>query len=102
MYQRSAAKGSLLRHVSVWPGLGTAYVEDRASADSIVAITDEGTTRFTADGEATHPAWASDGRLAWVEDFKTMKVVAPGSGRVAELSAPRPAAGMFSPVFMGR
>jgi hypothetical protein len=102
MYQRTAARGSLLRHVSVSPGQGTAYIEDRATGDSVVAITPVGTTRFEAEGEATHPAWSPDGRLAWVEDFKTMKLAVPGETRVAELEAPRSATGIFSPVFVGR
>lgn len=99
MYQRTASRDQLLRHVAVGRGEGTAYVEDRQGPDAIVVFTDDGAQRVPAGGEATQPSWADDGRLAWAEDLSTVTVWSPSSRAARTIAAPSSATGVFSPVF---
>lgn len=99
MYQRTASRSQLLRHVAVGHGTGTAYVEDRQGEDTLVVFTEDGSQRIAATGEATQPAWSSDGRLAWAEDFTSLKVWSPSARSARTIALPRTAVGVFSPVF---
>jgi hypothetical protein len=92
--------GAVVRHVASSPGLGTAYVEDRRGSDVVVVVDARGVTRLPQSGEATQPAWSSEGRLAW--SVGPALRVWPGAGRAtASIAAPSGAAAIFSPVFTG-
>lgn len=101
MYQRTASKSQLLKHVAVGRGEGTAYVEDRRGADTLVVFTEDGSQRVPAEGEVTQPAWSGDGRLAWAEDFSAVKVWSPSTRSTRTIAAPSTATGVFAPVFAG-
>ncbi len=88
-----------IKHVAARRGIGTAFVIDRAGDDDLVAVTSEGVEVVPQTAELSHPTWSARGRLAWstgsavvVRDLVT--------GEMGELSAPRPGATVFSPVFL--
>lgn len=88
-----------IKHAAVRPGIGTAYVIDRAGTDVVVAITREGVDLLPQAAEASHPTWSASGRLAW-SIGSTIMVRDPISGRIHELPAPVQGANLFAPVFL--
>jgi hypothetical protein len=90
----------VIRHIATAPGIGTAYVRDRAGGDVLITITADGVERFPQRVEVSNPAWSSRGDLAWsvgtgilVRDAQT--------GEVRHLDSPKGASSVFSPVFSG-
>jgi hypothetical protein len=88
----------VVRHVAARAGSGTAYVLDRAGADAVVIQTSDGAIQLDQPGEATHPAWSPDGKLAWSLG-STLRIWSPEDGSTTTIAAPAPALAMFSPVF---
>jgi hypothetical protein len=88
-----------IRHVAAEPGLGTAYVIDRAGGDDVVVITRRGTRRVPENAEATHPAWSPSGDLAWATG-SGVAVLGRGSSRVSRIDGPAGGGTVFSPVFL--
>jgi hypothetical protein len=88
-----------IKHAAVRPGVGTAYVIDRAGADIVVAMTREGRDVLPQASEASNPTWSASGRLAW-STGSAILVRDPVSGRIDELPAPVQGAHVFAPVFL--
>jgi hypothetical protein len=89
----------VVRHVAAArAGSGTAYVLDRAGADAVVIQTSDGVIRLDQPGEATHPAWSPDGKLAWSLG-STLRIWSPADGSTTTIAAPTGALAVFSPVF---
>jgi hypothetical protein len=88
-----------IRHVAAEPGLGTAYVIDRAGGDDVVVITRRGTRRITERAEATHPSWSPSGDLAWAVG-SDLAVLGRDNSRVAKIEGPVAGGTVFSPVFL--
>jgi len=95
---RSIGQGTI-KHAAVRPGVGTAYVIDRAGADIVVAMTREGRDVLPQAAEASNPSWSASGRLAW-STGSAILVRDPVSGRIDELPAPLQGADVFAPVFL--
>ncbi len=93
------AGDEMIRHVAAEPGVGTAYVVDRAGGDDVVVITPSGTRRISEDVEATHPAWSPSGDLAWATG-SGVAVLARDSSRVTRIEGPVAGGTVFSPVFL--
>jgi hypothetical protein len=98
-YQRPASTTGLLKHVAVRTGVGTAYVDDEAGDDLLIAVTPRGVQHISTNGEATHPAWSPNGELVWAEDFRSLRLLAEGEDAPATIPAPSRVTGLFSPVF---
>lgn len=96
----TAPAGAAIRHVASAPGIGTAYVVDRAGADEVVAVTSAGTRRMVEPGEATHPAWSPAGDLAWATG-DGVAVLDRRDGRIERIDGPVAGGTVFSPVFVG-
>jgi hypothetical protein len=102
-----AAQGALaasndratIKHLTVRPDIGTAYVIDRAGADVVVAMTPKGVHVLPQSAEASHATWSARGRLAW-STGSAILVRDPVSGTIDELPAPVPGADVFAPVFL--
>ncbi len=94
----STGQGTI-KHAAVRPGVGTAYVIDRAGADIVVAMTREGRDVLPQTAEASNPSWSASGRLAW-STGSAILVRDPVSGRIDELPAPVQGAHVFAPVFL--
>jgi hypothetical protein len=94
----STGQGTI-KHAAVRPGVGTAYVIDRAGADIVVAMTREGRDVLPQASEASNPTWSASGRLAW-STGSAILVRDPVSGRIEELPAPVQGAVVFAPVFL--
>jgi len=90
--------GGVIRHVAVRAGSGTAYVVDRAGPDDVVIRTPDRVIRLVQPGEATHPAWSSDGKLAWSLG-SSLRIWSPVDGTTTTVAAPHGALAVFSPVF---
>jgi hypothetical protein len=88
-----------IKHTAVRPGVGTAYVIDRAGADIVVAMTREGRDVLPQAAEASNPTWSANGRLAW-STGSAILVRDPISGKLDELRAPVRGADVFAPVFL--
>jgi len=76
-----------------------AYVEDRRGRDAIVVATSDGSRVSPQRGEAYHPTWSTDGRLAWGVDDRLVVRSASGERTIA---GPQPGGIVFAPVFVGR
>lgn len=94
----STGQGTI-KHAAVRPGVGTAYVIDRAGADIVVAMTREGRDVLPQAAEASNPSWSASGRLAW-STGSAILVRDPVSGRIDELPAPVQGGQVFAPVFL--
>ena len=92
------AAGGTIRHVAD-PGVGTAYVVDRAGGDVLITVTTEGTASLPQPSEVAHPAWSSDGDLAWATGT-SIAVRDARTGRVEHIRSPVPGGSVFSPVFL--
>jgi hypothetical protein len=90
--------GAVARQVTANGG-GAAYVEDRRGSDAIVLLTPDGSRVLPQRGEAYHPTWSADGRLAWGVDDRLVVRSASGERTVA---GPQPGGIVFAPVFAGR
>jgi hypothetical protein len=88
-----------IKHAAVRPGVGTAYVIDRAGADVVVAMTRDGFDVLPQAAEASNPTWSASGRLAW-STGSAILVRDPVSGKIGELPAPVQGADVFAPVFL--
>ncbi len=86
----------VIRHVSTRPGVGTAYVRDRAGGDIVVAVTPSGVRRYPQSREAFHPAMSATGDLAW--SVGTAIRVRSAAGSATSYPAPG-ALSLFSPVY---
>jgi hypothetical protein len=95
---RAAGDGATLRHVAAAPGLGTAYVIDRAGGDRVVIATPRGTRVVREPGDATHPTWSPMGDLAWGTGAG-VAVLDHRSGRISRIAGPVRGGTVFSPVF---
>jgi hypothetical protein len=89
---------SVVRHVAASPA-GTAYVRDRAGHDEVVVATTSRVTTLPQPGEVYHPAWSSDGALAWGLDDRL--VLRSPAGRITSVRGPRPGGIVLSPIFDG-
>ena len=78
---------SVIKHVAVRRGIGTAFVIDRAGDDDLVAVTSEGVEVVPQTAEISHPRWAVGGRLAW-STGSAVVVRDPATGQMGELPAP--------------
>jgi len=97
-YLHTGNPGMTLRHAAASRGLGVTYVEDRLGADAIHHVTSTGATSFVPGGEATHPALASNGSIAYAVDLERIEVRRPdGSTRIVD--RPEGTSGLFSPLF---
>lgn len=94
-----AEEDEMIRHVAAEPGVGTAYVVDRAGGDDVVVITSSGTRRISEGVEATHPAWSPSGELAWATG-SGVAVLGRDSSRVSRIEGPVAGGTVFSPVFL--
>jgi hypothetical protein len=88
----------VVRHVAAKPGSGTAYVLDDAGPDAVVIRTPDRVIRLDQPGEASHPAWSPDGKLAWSLG-SGLRIWSPGDGSTTSIAAPTGAIAVFSPVF---
>lgn len=88
-----------IKHIAVRPGVGSAYVIDRAGADIVIAMTREDRDVLPQGAEASNPTWSASGRLAW-STGSAILIRDPASGRIAELPAPVRGADVFAPVFL--
>jgi hypothetical protein len=88
-----------IKHTAVRPGIGTAYVIDRAGADIVVAMTRGGSDVLPQAAEASNPTWSASGRLAW-STGSAILIRNPVSGKIDELPAPVRGAEVFAPVFL--
>jgi hypothetical protein len=98
---RDGGSNGLLRHAASRPGIGTAYVNDLAGPDVLVAMRPKGVTRIEGSGELSHPAWSPAGMLAWSVDMAMLEVWSPDTGRRGLVPPPRGGSAVFSPVFTG-
>jgi hypothetical protein len=89
---------AVVRHVAAAQGAGTAYVIDEIGPDTVVIHAPGGTVRLAQPGEATHPVWSPDGKLAWSLG-SSLRIWSPADGSIASIAAPDGAVGVFSPVF---
>jgi hypothetical protein len=96
---RHAGSQGLLRHAASRPGVGTAYVNDRAGSDVVVVLRPAGVAAIEGRGELTHPAWSPSGELAWAVDLSAIEVWSPDTGARRLVPPPQGAEGIFSPVF---
>lgn len=96
----SAGADAVVRHVVSMPGVGTAFVEDRPGADTVVLATQAGVVRLPQRGEAVNPALSPAGDLAWSLGSE-VRVREARSGRIDRLPVPLQGARAFSPVFVG-
>ena len=94
----STGQGTI-KHAAVRPGVGAAYVIDRAGADIVVAMTREGRDVLPQAAEASNPSWSQNGRLAW-STGSAILVRDPVTGRIDEFPAPTQGAHVFAPVFL--
>lgn len=87
------------RHVA-WSDAGIAYVLDHAGDDDVVVSAGGRQRVLPQQGEAMHPAWGADGRLAWGvgDDLAVMA----RTGHVRTISGPRPGGVVIAPAFDGR
>jgi hypothetical protein len=88
-----------IKHAAVRPGIGTAYVIDRAGADIVVAMTRQGADVLPQAAEASDPTWSASGRLAW-STGSAILIRNPVSGQIDELPGPVQGAEVFAPVFL--
>jgi hypothetical protein len=95
----TATDQGTIKHTAVRPGVGTAYVIDRAGADIVVAMTREGADVLPQAAEASNPTWSASGRLAW-STGSAILMRNPVSGKIAEFPAPVQGAEVFAPVFL--
>jgi hypothetical protein len=96
----ATSSGSVvIKHVASRPGVGTAFVVDRAGADATVALTPDGPRTFAAAGEASHPALSRGGSIAWSEG-SAIAIHRRGSGATVRLAAPIEGATVFAPMFV--
>ena len=92
------ANAGVVRHVATKPGSGTAYVLDEAGPDAVVIRTPDRVVRLDQPGEASHPAWSPDGKLAWSLG-SSLRIWSPVDGSTTSIAAPAGAIAVFSPVF---
>lgn len=90
----------LLRHLAAGEQ-GIAVVNDVAGPDQLLALGEAGLEVLDTHGEVTHPAWSSDGSLAWAEDFETIRVASSDRSTITTLVPPRGTLGAFAPYFSG-
>lgn len=95
----TATDQGTIKHVAVRPGIGTAYVIDRAGADIVVAMTRKGADVLPQAAEASDPTWSASGLLAW-STGSAILIRNPVSGKIDELPGPVQGAGVFAPVFL--
>jgi hypothetical protein len=87
------------RHVASSPA-GVAYVRDRVGRDDVVVSAGGSRRVLPQQGEAMHPAWGPNGRLAWGVDDDL--AVMARSGRVRTIPGPLPGGMVIAPAFEGR
>ncbi|HYY07080.1 MAG TPA: hypothetical protein VFA25_00605, partial [Actinomycetota bacterium] len=92
-------EGGVIKHVAVRPGVGTAFVIDRPGSDTVVAVTPAGVAVMPQSGEASGPAWARSGRLAWSTGSAVL-VRDPTTGRIHRIPSPIRDAHVFAPAFV--
>ena len=95
----TAVDQGTIKHAAVRPGIGTAYVIDRAGADIVVAMTRKGADVLPQTAEASNPTWSASGRLAW-STGSAILIRNPVSGKIDELPAPVRGLAVFAPVFL--
>jgi hypothetical protein len=96
-----SAGDGVLRHIASSFARGTAYVNDRKGPDTLITVNPQGVSEIPASGEVTHPTWSAAGDLAWVEDFRTLKVSSPDGRLLKTVAPPEGTTAMFSPLFVG-
>jgi hypothetical protein len=79
---------------------GVAYVRDRVGHDDVVVSAGGSQRVLPQPGEAMHPAWAPDGKVAWGVDDDL--VVRARDGRLRTIAGPRPGGMVIAPAFVGR
>lgn len=99
-YVHGEALAGVLRHASSRPGSGVAYVEDRRGPDALTMITAKERSTVVPGGEISHPAWSSEGDLAYAVDMERLEIRTPGAP-VRSIDRPEGSLGLFSPVFLG-
>lgn len=90
----------MLRHLSVLPGTGAAFVVDQAGQDVLTLVSDEATIPVASGLEITHPAWSPMGQLAWAENLEVLKVMSPDGSAVSGVVLPHGSVAAFSPLFL--
>jgi hypothetical protein len=89
-----------VRHVVDRPGVGTAYVADRAGSDVLSVTINDVTSNAPTEGEVTNPAISESGTVAWAEDQTSIKVWNPRTDELTTLNRPESTSAVFSPTFV--
>lgn len=92
--------GGMLRHLSVLPGTGAAFVIDQAGQDVLSMVTAETTTSVASGLDITHPTWSPRGQLAWSENLEVLKVMSSDGAQVSGVVLPKGTVSAFSPLFL--
>jgi hypothetical protein len=90
----------MLRHLSVLPGTGAAFVVDQAGQDVLTVVRSGSTTPVASGIEITHPSWSPMGRLAWSENLEVIKVMSPDGSAIDGVVLPHGSVAAFSPLFI--
>jgi hypothetical protein len=98
MFSSTTSDKAMLRHVAAGSG-AAAFVEDRAGPDRLLVSRADEVLTLPAQGEVTHPAWSSDGRLSWAVDLSRLKVLSPRSTKARTIFPPADVEAVFSPFF---
>jgi hypothetical protein len=98
--QSCVATDGMLRHLSVLPGTGAAFVVDQAGQDVLTLVSNDETIPVASGLEITHPAWSPTGQLAWAENLEVLKVMSSDGAEVSGVVLPKGAVAAFSPVFL--
>jgi len=89
-----------VRHVVDRPGVGTAYVVDRAGSDTLSVTIHDLTRTAPTEGEVTNPAISESGTVAWAEDQSSIKLWNPRTDELSTLNRPESTSAVFSPAFL--
>lgn len=90
----------MLRHLSVLPGTGAAFVVDQAGQDVLTLVSAEATTPVASGIEITHPSWSPMGQLAWAENLEVLKVMSADGSAISGVVLPHGSVAAFSPLFL--
>jgi hypothetical protein len=93
------AGSGVLRHITSAPMVGTAYVNDKKGADSLIAVRPGGVSEVAGSGELTHPAWSSSGELVWAQNLRALSMSSPDGPSIKTIPRPEGATAIFSPLF---
>lgn len=97
---RCVPTDGMLRHLAVFPGVGTAFVVDQAGQDVLELVSPEAMIPVASGLEITHPTWSPGGQLAWAENLQVLKVMSPDTTAVSGVVLPHGAVAAFSPLFL--